>query len=305
MLGLAPAPELCRAGVHWFNVTHPLSLNDLRGRLVILDFWTPCCVNCLHVLPTLRRLEQTFASSIIVVGVHSPKYPAERDEARLLNTLSRLDIRHPVAHDPDLQLWRDYGISAWPTLVFIDPNGRILGELPGEPATDRLIAGVGEMMRHWRSAGLIRPAPLELKAPPRAGARFRFPSKIKPIWRPGKPKLWAIADSGHHQVVVCDDTGREVRRYGCGNPGYLDLGGEDSAFDSPQGLACDADNIYVARRYRRTRSGAAWKTGRPRHPAGIGLGSRVLGRQAVVRQCRLAPARATRSRDWGLDAARR
>src|SRR5512144_2096157 len=76
MLGLAPAPELCRTGVQWFNVTQPLSLNDLRGRLVILDFWTPCCVNCLHVLPTLRRLEEAFAESSVVVGVHSPNYPA-------------------------------------------------------------------------------------------------------------------------------------------------------------------------------------------------------------------------------------
>jgi thiol-disulfide isomerase/thioredoxin/DNA-binding beta-propeller fold protein YncE len=246
MLGLAPAPELGRTGVRWFNVARPLSLGDLRGRLVILDFWTPCCVNCLHVLPSLRRLEEAFADSIAVVGVHSPKYPAEQDEASLLNALSRYDIRHPIAHDPHLQLWRDYGISAWPTLVFIDPRGHILGDLPGEPAGDKLIAGVGEMIRHWRAAGLIRPSLLELQPPPRVGARFRLPGKIKPMHRQGKPKLWAIADSGHHQIVLCDDAGREVRRYGCGDPGFLDLTGEDSAFNSPQGLACDAGSIYVA-----------------------------------------------------------
>src|SRR5512144_1992567 len=133
MLGLAPAPELRRAGIEWFNVARPLSLHDLRGRLVILDFWTSCCVNCLHVLPTLRRVEELFADNLIIIGVHSPKYPAEQNKASLLNSISRCDIRHPVAHDPGLQLWRDYEISAWPTLVFIDPRGRILGDLPGEP----------------------------------------------------------------------------------------------------------------------------------------------------------------------------
>ena len=246
MMGLAPAPELGRTGIEWFNVARPLSLDDLRGRLVILDFWTPCCVNCLHVLPTLRRLEEVFADNVAVIGVHSPKYPAEHDTANLLNAISRYDIRHPVAHDPNLTLWRDYDISAWPTLVFIDPHGRILGDLPGEPAADKLIAGVGEMIRQWRSEGLICPAPLELRPPPRAGGRFRFPAKIKPLQTPGGQKLWAIADSGHHQIALCDDAGQEVRRYGSGEPGFIDLGREDIAFNSPQGLACDVGCIYVA-----------------------------------------------------------
>src|SRR5512132_53165 len=288
MLGLAPAPELRRTGEHWFNVARSLSLDDLRGRLVILDFWTPCCVNCLHVLPTLRRLEEAFAESIVVVGVHSPKYPAERDEASLLNALSRYGIRHPVAHDPDLQLWRDYGISAWPTLVFIDPNGHILGCLPGEPATDRLIAGVGEMMRQWRSAGLIRPAPLELQEPPRVGGRFRFPTKIKAVPGRRKAKLWAIADSGHHQIVVCDDAGREVRRYGCGDPGFVDLAGEDSAFNSPQGLACDAGNIYVADTGNHAIRRIELATGAVRTLAGTGERGPVMRGRRAGRDTRLA-----------------
>ncbi len=79
MLGLAPAPQLHRDGVHWLNVRRPLCMDELRGRLIILDFWTACCVNCLHVLPTLRRIEELFAESVLVIGVHSPKYPAERD----------------------------------------------------------------------------------------------------------------------------------------------------------------------------------------------------------------------------------
>ncbi len=247
-LGLAPAPELHRDGVQWFNVLRPLCMSELRGRLLILDFWTGCCVNCLHVLPTLRRIEELFADSVLVIGVHSPKYPAEHDAKRVAQTIACHDIRHPVVHDPNLLLWQDYGIAAWPTLVFIGPDGRILGDLPGEPATEKLISGIGEMVRCWRRSGAIHPHPLPLDpaaCEPAAG-RFRFPVKIKPLQRPGAPKFWAIADSGHHQIVVCDDDGLEVRRFGCGVRGFLDLDAEACAFNNPQGLACHGDRIYVA-----------------------------------------------------------
>ena len=160
MFGLTPAPELCRSNLVWFNVEYPLALADLRGRLIILDFWTPCCVNCLHVLPILRTLEKTFGDRLLVIGVNSPKYPAERDPKCLANAIDRLDIRHPVIHDPNFCLWRAYGVSAWPTLVFIGPDGKVVGELRGEPLAERLIFGVGQMIRQWTREGLQTPLPL-------------------------------------------------------------------------------------------------------------------------------------------------
>lgn len=246
MLGLAPAPEFCDDGVQWFNVTRPLKLSELRGRLVILDFWTPCCVNCLHVLPLLRRIEERFGDEVVIIAVNSPKYPAERDPASVERAIQRCGIRHPVLHDPDLQHWRKYGICGWPTLVFIDPHGRILGDLPGEPAADKLLVGVGEMIRHWRGTSPGRPPALPLSVAAEPASRFRFPAKIKPLRRAGQPTLWAIADAGHNQVVLCDDRGRELRRFGCGEPGFVDLCGDRCAFNSPQGLACAGRDIYVA-----------------------------------------------------------
>lgn len=248
MLGLAPAPQLHRDGVHWLNVRRPLCMDELRGRLIILDFWTACCVNCLHVLPTLRRIEELFADSVLVIGVHSPKYPAERDPTSIRHAIARHDIHHPVVHDPNLLLWQDYRIAAWPTLVFIGPDGRILGDLPGEPAVDKLVSGIGEMVRCWRASGSLQPRPLPLDPADcqAVSGRFRFPAKIKPLSGPGPQKLWAIADSGHHQVVICTDDGLEVRRIGRGAPGFLDLDAETCAFNSPQGLVCDDNRIYVA-----------------------------------------------------------
>ncbi|MFO1128547.1 MAG: thioredoxin-like domain-containing protein [Rhodospirillales bacterium] len=246
MFGLMPAPGLGCPDLQWFNVAQPLSLADLRGRLVILDFWTPCCVNCLQALPTLNLLQKTYCDRLIIIGVTSPKYPAERDPEAVAHAIARHDIRHPVVHDPDLTLWRAYDVSAWPTLVFIDPEGNILGQLQGEPQAERLISGTGEMIRSWRRTDTAPLPPLPLTVPAQAAGALRFPGKIKPLIRPGGPKQWAVADTGHHQIVVFGDDGEEVARYGRGQPGFADLGADDSAFRAPEGLVCDARFIYVA-----------------------------------------------------------
>lgn len=246
MFGLMPAPELCRGRQVWFNVAYPLEIDHLRGRLVILEFWTACCVNCLHVLPILQRLEQCYGDSIAVVSVHSPKYPAEHDPKCVAHAIDRLAIRRPVVHDPDLCLWRAYGVTAWPTLVFIGPDGKVVGELRGEPLAERLIAGVGQMIRQWRRQGLLNAPPLPSLTASRPHTRLSFPAKIKPLQRPGDAKRWVVADSGHHQIVMFDDAGCELRRFGSGAPGFADGGPADSAFSSPQGLICNAGSIYVA-----------------------------------------------------------
>lgn len=249
MFGLRPAPELCRPGLKWFNVDRPLTMADLRGRLVIVDFWTTCCVNCLNVQHTLGRITGAFADdAVVVIGVHSPKFPHEREVEVLAQALDRRGIRHPVVHDPDMLLWGAYGIRGWPTLVFVGPDGRVLGDLPGEPDGEKLLSGIGQMVQGWRSGDREAPAPLPL-APPAGGGtangRLRYPTKIKPVSSPGG-RRWVCADSGHHQVVLLDDDGRELRRFGSGRPGFIDLGGDDSAFDSPQGLIANGRFVYVA-----------------------------------------------------------
>jgi DNA-binding beta-propeller fold protein YncE len=247
VFGLTTAASLDGPGLTWFNVDGPLSANALHGRFVVLEFWTACCVNCLNTVPILRRIQETWRDKLVVIGVHSPKYPAERDPAIVANALARYGIEHPVVHDPELALWSHYGISGWPTLVFIDPDGMVLGDLQGEPCETRFISGIGEMLRRWPACGARRAATLAPVRPasPASGS-LRFPVKIKPLPTATAERRWAVADSGHHQVVVFDDNGREIARYGCGTPGFIDLDGAHSAFNSPEGVAADVTGIYVA-----------------------------------------------------------
>ena len=124
------APELTGRG--WLNTAAPLSLRDLRGRFVLLDFWTFCCINCLHVLEELRPMEEAYADELVVIGVHSPKFVHEADPDALVAAVERYGVHHPVLDDPELTTWQAYTARAWPTLVLIDPEGYVVAHYAGE-----------------------------------------------------------------------------------------------------------------------------------------------------------------------------
>ena len=280
------APEIDVNGVQWFNVAAPLRLRDLRGRLVILDFWTLGCINCLHVIPALRQVEEAYPEELVVIGVHSPKFDAERDPARLGQAIDRYGIGHPVVHDPTRKLWDHYAVRAWPTLVIISPDGKVIGHAPGEPDPMRLIRTIDHLIRAAEQAGDLAPAALDLHPVAAAGGRFRFPAKMKPV--PGPAKRWALADSGHHQIVLIDDAGRDLARYGHGGAGAADGAGEAAGFDGPQGLIASEAAIYVADTGNHALRRIDLKSGRVTTLAGLGHRGGALGAPAPAGEVALA-----------------
>jgi len=238
------APEIEVAGAEWFNTDRPLTLADLRGKLVILDFWSTCCVNCMHVLPGLKMVQAAYPEEVAVVGVHSPKFPAEQQPELLRAAIARAGIEHPVVNDVNFELWRAYAVRAWPTLVLIGPEGYVLGQMSGEPDPERLLTVVSEFVETWDTQGILNPSPLQGEPERDAGGAFRFPGKLKPV--PGEAKRWVLADAGHHQVALLDDDGEVLARYGSGAPGFADGPAERAAFRGPQGLIADTAGIYVA-----------------------------------------------------------
>ena len=125
------APQLVGRG--WLNTGgRSYGLRDFRGKVLLLDFWTFCCVNCLHVLDELRPLEAEFADVLVTVGVHSPKFEHEADPAALAAAVERYAVHHPVLDDPDLTTWQAYAVRAWPTLVVVDPEGYVVHVAAGE-----------------------------------------------------------------------------------------------------------------------------------------------------------------------------
>lgn len=244
MTGIVRAPDFDQPGLAWFNVDEPLTLAALRGKLVILDFWTFCCINCMQILPTLRRVEEAFPEEVVVIGIHSPKFTAERAAGNVAAAIARYGIVHPVIHDPEFRLWREYAVRAWPTLIFVSPDGRVIGQHSGEPDPERLLDAVGKTLAQWRAEGALRPGPLALAPIETPRGRLSFPGKIKRA--PGAAKNWVLADAGHHQIVLFDDDGGEIARHGAGAAGFADGTAATARFNGPQGLIADERAIYVA-----------------------------------------------------------
>ncbi len=118
-------------GAEWLNVDRPLTMDDLRGRVVLLDFWTYCCINCMHVIPDLKALEERYPN-MVVIGVHSAKFANEKEVDNIRHAVLRYQLEHPVLVDNDFQLWSAYGIRAWPSFVLIDPGGNVAAKTSGE-----------------------------------------------------------------------------------------------------------------------------------------------------------------------------
>jgi thiol-disulfide isomerase/thioredoxin len=127
------APEL--QNTVWLNTAAPLHLADLRGQVVLLDMWTFDCINCQHVIPSLRTWYDTYhGQGLVVIGNHFPEFPYEADLGNLKNAVKRLDVRYPVAQDNNGQTWAAYHTQYWPTLFLIDKRGHIRYQQIGEGA---------------------------------------------------------------------------------------------------------------------------------------------------------------------------
>lgn len=231
----------------WLNTAGPLRLADLKGKIIILDFWTLCCINCIHVLPDLDKLEKKYPNELVVIGVHTPKFDTEKTNESIRKAILRYEISHPVVNDANRKIWTSYGIRAWPTIGMIDPEGNVVYIESGEGQFADLDREIQRLIKIHKEKKTLntRPMKFELARASEGGSPLFFPGKVT-VDTAGKRIF--IADSTHHRVVITDLDGKKIAIAGMGEPGVKDGAFATAQFNDPQGMALKGDILYVADR---------------------------------------------------------
>ncbi len=234
-----------RGGVDWIN-SGPIALDELKGKIVLLDFWTFCCINCHHILPDLARLEEKYKNEVVVIGVHSGKFDAEKNTENIRRKVAEYRIKHPVINDANMTIWNRFGVNTWPTLVVLDANGQYQGSVSGEGHYDALDREIGQLVEAARARNELDLTPLKFEP------EMERHAGNGPLLYPGKVladtagKRLFIADTGHNRIIQTDLEGKDAVAIGNGAEGFDDGGFEKARFNRPQGMCVDGDTLYVA-----------------------------------------------------------
>jgi len=239
-----PAPSFGNE-LDWLNTAGPLDVKDLQGKFVLLDFWTYCCINCMHILPELKKLEHKYADELVVIGVHSAKFDTEKQTENIREAILRYEIEHPVVNDAEQQIWDKYFVRSWPSLRVIDPEGNIVAGHSGEITFEALDAFLQGALPYYEKKGVLDRSPLrfDLEAEKARETPLRYPGKL--LADKGGDRLF-VADSNHNRIVIASLDGKLLEVIGTGQIGSTDGGYDEARFDHPQGMALRGDTLYVA-----------------------------------------------------------
>ena len=238
-----PAPAFPN-DLQWLNTDKPITLASLQGKVVLLDFWTYCCINCIHTIPDLKKLEAKFPNELVVIGVHSAKFENEKEAQNIRQAILRYEIEHPVVNDRDFQFWRAYGVQSWPTLVLIDPAGKAVGMAAGEGHYDVLEQKIGELAKEFQGKMSLQPIKWALEKYKRAPSILSFPGKVVGDEKSGR---LFFTDSNHNRIFITSLDGAIQEVIGSGKIGLKDGDYETAQLFRPQGICYDPtkDLLYV------------------------------------------------------------
>jgi DNA-binding beta-propeller fold protein YncE len=238
------APEL-NGHKGWLNTDKPITLQGLRGKIVLLDFWTYGCINCVHIIPDLKKLEAKYANQLVVIGVHSAKFENEKVTENIRKIIVRYGVEHPVVNDADFKIWDAYTMRAWPGLALITPDGYVVGKWFGEGHFDKIETEITRLIEEFRKKGTLNEEPLKfaLERAKISNLPLAYPGKIL---ADEKTKRLFISDSNHNRIIITDFNGKLLEVIGNGNASAKDGSYTNATFNRPQGLALSNEKLYVA-----------------------------------------------------------
>ena len=232
-------------GAGWLNTAAPITMKDLRGKIVIIDFWTFCCINCIHVLPDLDFLEKKYPNQLVVIGCHSAKFDNEKDTEAIREAIVRYEIKHPVVNDNRMAIWNKFGVRSWPSILVMDAEGNACFMRSGEGNREVLDIVVDRLVKYHRATGTLDETPirLELEGAKHKPTPLKYPGKL--LTDEASNRLF-ISDSNHNRIVVTSLDGTLIDLIGSGAIGAKDGGYAEAQFDHPQGMCLVGETLYVA-----------------------------------------------------------
>lgn len=241
--GQVTAPEF-PLKMDWLNTERALSLRELRGKMVLLDFWTYCCINCMHVIPELKKLEKKYAHQLVVIGVHSAKFTTEKATDNIRQAALRYEIEHPIVNDKDFEIWQSYAARSWPTLVLINPKGKIIRQISGEGVYEPFDDLLSRAIPYFREQGVLDEKPLDLQLERQSAlpSLLSFPGKI--LADEQSSRLF-ISDSNHNRIIITTLEGDVLDVIGAGAIGSQNGSFAAAEFNHPQGVALDEELLYI------------------------------------------------------------
>jgi DNA-binding beta-propeller fold protein YncE len=226
------------ASLQWLNAAEPPALAR-RGRLTALAFVNAGSTWSMQRLLDLQALSARHPRHLRILGVHMPRFDHERDGRRVLKRIQRHGVRVPVAVDPDWASWQQLGLRAWPTVLLLDGEGKVIARVEGDGASAEIEGSL---------QAFVDAAPQESgEDDPAVPVHRDQDSQLRfPIGLAVNDQYLYVADSGRHRVLECTHAGRIVRQFGTGDEGFVDGGAGLGAFRRPHGLALLREMLYVA-----------------------------------------------------------
>ncbi len=268
-----------KGGVAWIN-SGPITLQQLKGKVVLLDFWTFCCINCHHVLPDLAKLEEKYKNELVVIGIHTAKFDAEKDTENVRHKVREYRIKHPVINDANQVLWNRFGVNSWPTLILIDATGQFVERISGEGHYAQLDEAIGKLVNAHKANNELDLTPLkfspEMERP--SDGPLLFPGKV--LADAGTKRLF-ISDTGHNRIIQTDLEGANPVVIGSGEEGFVNGEYAKAQFNRPQGTCLDGDTLYVADTENHAIRAVNLKEGKVTTIAGVGTQAPGSSRQAL------------------------
>ncbi len=250
----------------WLNLARKLEKKDLKSRIILLDFWTHSCVNCLHAIPEIKQLEKEFGNKILVIGVHSGKFENEKDIESIRKAVLRYKIHHPVINDSMLKIWNEFEINARPTFVLIDPRGRVKETYIGENDIKYARKDIKKLVEKYRYHLNRDELPILLEKNKIIKTVLNYPTKISYsknfAYKSYSGPAFFVANSARNSVIVAKENGEIITQIGLKDSGLQDGIFDVARFNFPSGILYSDGVLYVADTQNHALRAINFKSGR-------------------------------------------